>query len=859
MDINLGDKMRLFGRYTTNHFVEYRGDWTHNIVSGLNNANNAVGGVNNNSGTSGVTRDDQNGVLDWVYTLNASTILHAAASVSNWDSLNTTLPFAFGTKPSDVGLPSYVDQRCGSSCYLPLMVVNGYSINGIGGVPSPVYNRFWTYNGDVYHNRGNHSFRAGVDIRQQVRSNHAGNNDGQYTFSNTYFRQCEDGCASGTYSPATIGLSWASFMMGLPSGINYSGNDSYIESDPYYAWFVQDTWRVTPRLTLTLSLRGEVELGAKLRYNNWISAYDPNMTLPITSIAQAAYAQLASTTNPVPELAASQFKVTGGALYAGTAGAPDRAWDRQVMFLPRVGFGYQIDSKTVIRGGYGIYYDTLNVNAISYGPNQTGFSRSTNTSATVDQGVNWAVNGVSAGSPAALISPLSDPFPVRPSSGNTRFDSPLGNGLGNMALVGSGVGTINPAWTFPASQHPRMQRWSLSIERQIGAANLVSFNYHGAWTSDMNVNINQSAIPASYYYQGNSRPMNSAGATINCAAGVTNASANNCLEDSNLGTAVTNPFYIGSNPATGPYAALATSNPVVFQNMSTSTFFTSPTIAKSSLLRAFPSGNITTANPIGHSRQTEFDVSFNRRFSRGLTANFAYTHQDTRFANSYLQPWSGMDPTSPQSLVWQPNNIAPHRITATWVYDLPFGKGRQWVHSAFPAALVGGWTIAGTYQYQNGTLISLPNAFYYGDLHNILVSSPSLGHWFNTSGCVATSAAAGSGDTVVPLGQPCTSGWDKRTGAGVGTYQARVLPLYLDGLRNPGQHQTNLSLSRDFNFNVRDHKLTFQTRVDALNIMNHSFLGGVGTTVTSPATFGAITSAGQALNRFIQVQGHLRW
>src|SRR5204862_279168 len=83
-----------------------------------------------------------------------------------------------------------------------------------------------------------------VDIRQQVRSIHAGNNDGQYTFNNTYFRQCDDACANGQYSAGGIGLSWAGFMIGLPSGITISGNDSAIVSNPYYAWFVQDTWRV---------------------------------------------------------------------------------------------------------------------------------------------------------------------------------------------------------------------------------------------------------------------------------------------------------------------------------------------------------------------------------------------------------------------------------------------------------------------------------------------------------------------------------------------------------------------------------------------------------------------------------------
>src|SRR2546425_350476 len=87
---------------------------------------------------------------------------------------------------------------------------------------------------------------------------------------------------------------------------------------------------------------------------------------PARTAAQAAYAA-----NSVPELPASQFNPAGGTIYAGTAGAPAHAWGSELMWMPRFGIGYQLTSKTVIRGGYGIYYDTLDVNAISYGPNQT--------------------------------------------------------------------------------------------------------------------------------------------------------------------------------------------------------------------------------------------------------------------------------------------------------------------------------------------------------------------------------------------------------------------------------------------------------------------------------------------------------
>ena len=159
-----------------------------------------------------------------------------------------------------------------------------------------------------------------------------------------------------------------------------------------------------------------------------------------------------------------------------------------------------------------------------------------------------------------------------------------------------------------------------------------------------------------------------------------------------------------------------------------------------------------------------------------------------------------------------------------------------------------------------GSLIGIPNAFYYGDIHNIKVANQSIGQMFNTAGCVLTAAQAGPGDTVVAAGQPCTSGWDKRTSTQLGSFQGRTTPLYVDGVRNSNFGQLNGSLMRDFRFRVKDQAITFQMRGDVLNVMNHSYLGGVNTGPTSgTGVFGAITSGSTLLNRFIQVQGHIRW
>ena len=174
-------------------------------------------------------------------------------------------------------------------------------------------------------------------------------------------------------------------MMGLPTSSSIDTNATYALSNPYAGWYAQDNWRLSPKLTINLGLRLEYEWGRMERYNRVIGGFDPAATLPITALAQAAYAK-----NPVPELAASAFVVQGGSVYPGQNGVNSRLQNAELMWLPRIGAAYQISAKTVLRGGYGMYFDTLN--ATSFAPLQTGYSQTTTNPLSVDFGqTNLAV------------------------------------------------------------------------------------------------------------------------------------------------------------------------------------------------------------------------------------------------------------------------------------------------------------------------------------------------------------------------------------------------------------------------------------------------------------------------------------
>src|SRR5205823_5176334 len=248
------------------------------------------------------------------------------------------------------------------------------------------------------------------------------------------------------------------------------------------------------------------------RYNRVIGGFDPKATLPITAAAQAAYAK-----NPIPELAASAFSVLGGSVYP--AGALQNA---ELMWLPRVGAAYQFNSRTVLRGGYGVYYDTLN--AQNQGPDQSGFSRTTINPTSTDFGLTWL-----SGDPRNGVSPLTNPFPAR--SDGTRFDTPVGSALGLMAKTGSG-------WTFLDTNVPRarQQRWRVDVQRQFGANIMVSVGYAGSYSNHVRSTKKLDALPQQYWATGNAR---------------------NDPVATNLNQNVPNPFAIGN------FSSLQTSDPVI--------------------------------------------------------------------------------------------------------------------------------------------------------------------------------------------------------------------------------------------------------------------------------------------------------
>ncbi|MGH9338120.1 MAG: hypothetical protein ACRD1R_00660, partial [Acidobacteriota bacterium] len=405
------------------------------------------------------------------------------------------------------------------------------------------------------HSRGDHTFRTGVEFRSYQRNRlEPGFPGGSFSFSNVFTRQ--DSVTSAQQS----GLALAAFLLGLPSGGFVDVNDSFALQNLWWGFSFQDDWRVTRRLTLNLGIRYEYEAPTTERFNRFTVGYDFDSPSPIEAEAQAAYAE-----NPLAELPPQQFSLPGGATFAGIDGAPERMWrgDRNNI-MPRVGGAYRIKEKTVLRGGYGIFYDT------STGVQQTagfqfGFSESTPLIASLDDGLTF-------------LGTLADPFPPI-QEGDVRFLSSAGASRGLAQQLGRSYSFLDPE-----RRNPYQHRWRFGIQHQFTDDLLVEVAYTGSSSRDLHVNRRLNALPGDFWARGNSR--------------------DDAIE-SDLRSRVPNPFQ-GLIPGTG---------------------FNGGTIEKHILLRPFAQFSSLTLvdEPTGKSFYHALETRVEKRFSQGWSLLAAFT------------------------------------------------------------------------------------------------------------------------------------------------------------------------------------------------------------------------------------------
>jgi len=273
-----------------------------------------------------------------------------------------------------------------------------------------------------------HTLTMGTDLRYNIGSNLQRNTpSGNFSFAAGLTSD-----PSGAAAPAGFvnsGYSYATFLAGAVSTASIATNTGETDRGISTSFFVQDDWQVSERITLNLGLRYDFQQ-QPFEQNNGYSNFNPNL---------------------------SSGGFTGIMQYANTGGVgrnfvPDSFTD----FGPRIGFAYKAtaDGKTVLRGGFGIYYP-LFFNSI-YTGQTNGFS-STNT----------AYNP--AGNDNRLVAfQFRNGFPTDPLQ-------PIGAAYGPLGFLGQSPGYQDPnRWKSPMSQ-----QYTLSIQREIPYSIVVQAAYVG--------------------------------------------------------------------------------------------------------------------------------------------------------------------------------------------------------------------------------------------------------------------------------------------------------------------------------------------------------------------------------------------
>jgi len=787
-DYNLTERHRVFGRWYWSHALENAYDWTYETMRGLHSGANDRGNIGASS--------------NYVWTVSNTAIFDIGASWTQFYQGNHA--GTRGARPTDfkasqVGLPAYMDAKAEPWHVLPVMVVGGHS--NVSRAYPAIDQRGTTaeLRAQLTSVRGSHSLKYGWQERRYWRATAGpGLSSGSFTFSQLYMRH-----ADNTTTASDLGLSWAAFMMGLPSSITTDTTDTAYWTTRWRSFYVHDDWRVTRKLHLNMGLRYEREGGTSERFNRAIAGgFDLSYKPPFAALAEAAYAR-----SPIAEMPAAQFKVLGGTSYLGQ---PNKTFtDGTHHLLPRFGLTYQVTPKTVLRSGYGWYYDTYNVN--NDVPSMDGYSQPTNTTITNDLGLTICCGVGSVANLTASRNPMTDPFPVR--ADGTRFDAPYGNSLGPLMRQGRG-------WTFVPREYspPWQQRWRLGVQQEITANMVIEVSYNGAFAK-IPVTQRIDFLPKQYWAKGYVRVQ---------------------AIDDDLNRNIPNPFNIRN------LAPLQVSDPKAYAYLSTLGFFTGANIRKHQVLRAFP--NINGLNGLrpgvdfrdarGGNKYHDMELRFERRFSRGLQSAVLYTYATGEVQNYYHNQFD----SAPS---WQVNNtVRPHRLVWSAIWELPFGKGRQWLTSNPMQHMIGGWQLSWIYQYQTGPATSWGNRFFYGDLGRVkdvfshkAVHSKDIHVWFDPN-------IAFRGTGTIPQG---FQGFEGRAALQPGSYHVRVFPTLLDSLRADGFRNWDAKVQRKFQITER---LRTSFSVDLLNVTNRT---NFDTPIIDPTNlnFGRVT--GQVgISRIIQ-------
>ena len=667
--------------------------------------------------------------------------------------------------------------------------------------------------------RGKHTIQTGAQVEWGL-DNYFQTNiaSGAFAFGGNWTTQVSAAAGGTTNS----NFAFADFLLGLSqnegSFVNQTEGVAQVPaqtkgSQVYRALFVDDTWHLTPKLTVDLGLRYELQGTWSDAYNR-LSYWDPTAT-------NATVKGCGGVGTSCP---GDVFLVgTGRNTSDNNIPMDDKA------FSPRLGLAYAYDSKTVIRAGFGTFYIP---NYVSFGLNpdndfvnlaSTPLHAFLSTAPFVtptammdgdDCGFTTAGPGQTppppgTGSPVftprgpdGFVCNQSGPF------GNSGILPPPGRNFAPLAAtlapapadvssfaIFNGSPTLAPYYGISGNSNPKwgyVEQWNLDLQRQLPAGFFADVAYagsHGVHLEQYSTNVDQ--LPDKDWSQG--------------AA---------------LLTAVANPMSAAHSP----------------NNINPS--LNGPTIAAGQLERPYPQYNGLNLAGYGccDSSYNSLQATVQRRFAGGGTMLVAYTNAKLLSNTDTLTSWLE-GPTGGVPGVQDWDNLkgerslsaqdVSQRLVISYVLDLPFGRGKYFANSlsGFANGAVSGWGVDGITTFQRGFPLKISYSgstpleaanLGVGNIRPDVVpgcdkkaGGGKLSNWFNTA-CFAAPPDYGPGT------------------------EARVDPT----LRGPGINNFDFAV---FKRTMVTERFGVEFRTEFFNLFNHPYFS-MPATGFGAAGFGVINS-----------------
>ena len=591
-------------------------------------------------------------------------------------------------------------------------------------------------NESVNYARGKHVFKFGGEVRDlQFNVRRLTQSAGEFDF-NARQTAAPDGTGGNAVASALFGLSDTTTLnYGAYSGVRYKD----------FSFYAQDTYKLTSHLTLNYGMRYDLDRPAREAFDRF-SAVDPTLANPGAGGRLGAYTYFGS-----------------GPGRNGRS-RPQDTYSKG--FGPRAGFAYSINEKTVLRGGYGIFYEPLKEGSFADQDGLGFFNRQT--------------VSPSNGGPTQIDNGVTHLFPV---SGPLTPDAQ--NGSNGVILVPANSGR-------PAD----VQSWNLDVQRQITANLLVSVAYVGSKGSHLPaLNIIPNQVNPSYLSLGADL-----GKNITCLSDST------CPTAAAAGITLPYPGFTGSiSQALRPFPQYGDFN-------QEDNSFTPD----------------RTGNSTYHAMQLQLDKRISQGLSFLVSYSVSKNLTDADSSGPGVSGFTGTNEFIGQNSYNRQAEKAvseldtPQSLVASLFYELPVGPGKQFLNKrGVVGTVAGGWFVSaiGSYHSGNPTEVYGPCGGTAGDV---------LFAGCHFTGAARVNIVPGISQTNKNNFNPAsTSFWNAAAFSIPGPLTFGNEPRSLASARFYASKNEDMTLGKKTQF--FDGKLTLDFRGEFFNILNrHTYIPNVG-------------------------------